>query len=94
MPAENCPLCRADHHSRWFAEEELYWIAECDVCAVPMAVYRKHGMPTPEEEKLMLDALAKVADAEFGPGWWLDPERRRIPDHWHAHARPPWGFFG
>ena len=25
--------------------------------------------------------------------WWIDPERRRIPDHWHAHARPGGGFF-
>ena len=26
-------------------------------------------------------------------GYWIDPKRRRIPDHWHAHARPAGGFF-
>ena len=26
-------------------------------------------------------------------GYWVDPERRRIPDHWHAHARPAGEFF-
>jgi hypothetical protein len=36
-----------------------------------------------------------VAEARFGPdGYWIDGERRRIPDHWHAHARPAGGFFG
>jgi hypothetical protein len=26
-------------------------------------------------------------------GYWIDGERRRIPDHWHAHARPADGYF-
>jgi hypothetical protein len=36
-----------------------------------------------------------VAEERYGPGgYWIDPNRRRIPDHWHAHARPEGGFFG
>jgi hypothetical protein len=38
----------------------------------------------------------KAAAAErYGEGgYWIDGERRRIPEHWHAHARPQGGFFG
>ena len=42
---------------------------------------------------LLLGRLAVVAAARYGEdGFWLDRERRRIPDHWHAHARPAGGF--
>ena len=38
--------------------------------------------------------LERVAAARYGDdGYWVDGERRRIPDHWHAHARPAGGFF-
>jgi len=38
--------------------------------------------------------LERVAAARYGDeGYWVDPTRRRIPDHWHAHARPAGGFF-
>jgi hypothetical protein len=36
-------------------------------------------------------ALRTVADAEFGDGnWSYDDHMRNIPDHYHAHARPPY----
>ena len=38
--------------------------------------------------------LKEVADGHYeGKGWWADPHRRNIPDHWHCHARPAGGFF-
>ena len=37
--------------------------------------------------------LSEVAAQRYPQGFWIDPERRRIPDHWHAHARPAGGFF-
>ena len=40
------------------------------------------------------DHLEQVAAERYGDeGFYIDGERRRIPDHWHAHARPAGGFF-
>jgi hypothetical protein len=38
--------------------------------------------------------LAEVVDAHFDFTHYVDDEMRRIPDHYHAHARPEGGFFG
>ena len=97
---DNCPLCQAERRTTWYRDEPLFWIADCELCAVPMVVMRRHGMPTPDEEAVMLATLAEVATEVWGltsrgdPNWWFDKVRRNIPDHWHAHARPGWGFFG
>jgi len=59
-----------------------------------MVVWRTHGLPEGPEEAGLLERLARVAGERYGEGgYWIDPERRRIPDHWHAHARPEGGFF-
>jgi hypothetical protein len=43
---------------------------------------------------MLLAHLERIAGDRYGrDGFWIDPERRRIPDHWHAHARPADGFF-
>ncbi len=69
-------------------------MADCVVCATPMIVWRPHGLPDPEVEERLLARLEEVAAMRYGiEGYWVDPERRRIPDHWHAHARPAGGFF-
>jgi hypothetical protein len=59
-----------------------------------MVVWRVHGLPGPELEVRLLRHLERVASARYGvEGYYVDAERRRIPDHWHAHARPAGGFF-
>jgi hypothetical protein len=59
-----------------------------------MVVWRSHGLPDEDLEASLLEQLERVAGARYGAeGYWIDPERRRIPDHWHAHARPAGGFF-
>jgi hypothetical protein len=59
-----------------------------------MIVWRTHGLPGADLERTMLERLGIAAAARYGEeGYWIDPERRRIPDHWHAHARPQGGFF-
>ena len=91
----DCELCIAHKMSEWFHEDDECWVAECIMCATPMIVWRPHGMPDETTEKRLLDVFARVADGHYGDkGWWLDPNRRNIPDHWHAHARPAGGFFG
>ncbi len=78
-----------------YREEDEFWVADCLVCKTPMIVWRRHGLPHEALETELLRQLEEVAAERFGDGgYWIDRERRRIPDHWHAHARPEGGFFG
>ncbi|HEY5905943.1 MAG TPA: hypothetical protein VIX39_09035 [Actinomycetota bacterium] len=92
--ADDCLLCTAERLTDWLHEDEDCWIAECIVCRTPMVVWRTHGLPEPEHEARLISHLERVAAERYGDeGYYVDPERRRIPDHWHAHARPAGGFF-
>ena len=91
---EGCDLCRAARMTPWYHEDEICWIAECDVCDVPMVVWRSHGTAPPlEHVEHMRARLRDVALAQVGEHY-VDDHMRNIPDHWHAHARPKDGFFG
>ena len=92
--ADGCDLCRAKKLTTWFHEDDVCWIAECEICEVPMVVWRWHGAtPPPEHVTHMRDQLAVVAAAQLGE-FYVDGHMRNIPDHYHAHARPKGGFFG
>jgi hypothetical protein len=92
--ADGCDLCEAAHITPWFHEDDVCWIAECEICATPMVVWRFHGLQVPtEHHDHMLRELARVADTVFD-GHYVDDNMRNIPDHYHAHARPAGGFFG
>jgi hypothetical protein len=93
--AGDCQLCDAERLTAWFYEDELCWIAECEICYVPMVVWRRHGT-TPPADVLshMHEQLARVAEKELPRGHYIDDKLRKIPDHYHAHARPTGGFFG
>ena len=87
----SCDLCEAARLSEWHHEDDVCWVADCEVCGVPMVVWRQHG-PTPPEGDIehMLAQLTRVADARFGPGGWsVDRVMRQIPNHFHAHGRDP-----
>ena len=91
---DDCDLCEAARISPWYHEDDLCWIAECEVCAVPMVVWRHHGTePSDGERDHMLTELARVAGEQLGEHYF-DPNMRNIPDHFHVHARPKGGFFG
>jgi hypothetical protein len=87
----DCELCEAARLTTWHYEDDVCWVADCEICAVPMVVWRTHGTdPSPEDHEHMLAQLSRVADAVLGAGTWsLDPTMRQIPDHFHAHARDP-----
>jgi len=92
--AEHCLLCAAERVTEWHLEDDDCWVADCLVCMTPMVVWRIHGLPDPRLEASLLARLRTVAASRYGAdGFYIDPERRRIPDHWHAHARPAGGFF-
>jgi hypothetical protein len=89
-----CDLCRAARITTWHYEDDICWVAECDVCEVPMVVWRYHGTDPPEDHvRHMLERLGEVARAQFG-AHYVDDHMRNIPDHYHAHARPRGSFFG
>ena len=90
-PVDGCDLCEAARITPWHHEDEVCWVADCEICGVPMVVWKSHGnQPPPDEVEHMRGALAAVADRRFGPeGWSLDSVMRQIPDHFHAHARNP-----
>jgi hypothetical protein len=91
--SDDCLLCRAEHVTEWHFEDDDCWMTDCMVCMTPMIVLRSHGLPDPNDEARLLERLERFASERYPEGYWIDAERRRIPDHWHAHARPAGGFF-
>jgi hypothetical protein len=86
-----CELCEAARITEWFYEDETCWVADCEVCLVPMVVWKQHGKEPPAGDvDHMLTQLGRVADERLGAGVWsFDRVMRQIPDHFHAHARDP-----
>jgi hypothetical protein len=54
-----------------------------------MVVWRQHDPRPPDDVRRELrERLTTVADEFFeGRQWYYDDHMRRIPDHYHAHAR-------
>jgi hypothetical protein len=88
---DGCELCEAARITPWHHEDDVCWVAECEICQVPMVVWKRHGTAPPEDDRHhMLGALERVATARFGEGGYsIDGVMRQIPDHFHAHARDP-----
>ena len=86
-----CELCEEARLTTWHYEDDVCWVADCEICTVPMVVWRKHAVDPPADVLAhMVAQLGIVADRELGPGTWsLDQVMRQIPDHFHAHARDP-----
>jgi hypothetical protein len=84
-----CELCEAARTTTWYHEDDRCWIADCEICDVPMVVWKTHGTsPPPDVLDHLLARLRETADARFGPdGYRIDDHMRNIPDHYHAHAR-------
>ena len=41
-------LCAADRITPWYHEDDVCWVADCEICATPMVVWRWHGTePSP-----------------------------------------------
>jgi hypothetical protein len=91
---DGCLLCAAERITPWYHEDDVCWVADCEICATPMVVWRWHGVdPSAADLEHMLSRLADVAAGVFD-GHYVDDNMRNIPDHFHAHARPRGGFFG
>jgi len=86
---DGCELCEAARFTPWYHEDDICWIAACEVCDVPMVVWNGHGTEPPEDELThMLGHLDRVAREQFGDvEFTIDRNMRQIPTHFHAHAR-------
>lgn len=86
-----CELCEAARLTTWYHEDDVCWVADCEICCVPMVVWRQHAVDPPDDVRQhMLGHLGRVADDILGAGTWsFDTVMRQIPDHFHAHARDP-----
>jgi hypothetical protein len=92
---DDCDLCEAARLTEWFHEDELCWVAECEICATPMVVLRWHERdPEPILKSALHERLGQVVSQHFDFDHYVDDHMRNIPDHYHAHARPIGGFFG
>ena len=92
---DHCDLCEAARITPWFYEDEVCWIAECEICAVPMVVWKEHdNVPPPDVLEYLHERLGGVVIEHFEFEHYVDDNMRNIPDHYHAHARPKGGFFG
>ena len=94
-----CDLCEAARITLWHHEDDVCWVADCEVCDLPMVVWKEHGASPPADAvEHMVAELERVARARFGDGGYtVDRVMRQIPDHFHAHARDPgwwWRRFG
>lgn len=89
MTGRDCELCEAARFTHWYFEDDVCWVADCEVCAVPMVVWRPHGIdPSEAEIAHMLARLTAAGQERFGDEpFTIDREMRTIPEHWHAHAR-------
>jgi hypothetical protein len=93
--SDRCDLCEEARITQWFHEDDDCWIAECEICAVPMVVWRNHDRRPPDDVKAVLhERLGRVVAEHFDFEHYVDDNMRNIPDHYHAHARPRGGFFG
>ena len=89
-----CELCEAARITPWHHEDDECWVADCEICDVPMVVWKEHGVDPPVEVRArMLEQLRRVASDLLGDHY-VDGHMRNIPDHFHVHARPKGGFFG
>ena len=74
----DCPLCEADRITPWHHEDDICWIADCEICATPMVVWRGHGTEPPQTERdHMMAELARIAETVFD-GHWVDGQMRNI----------------
>ena len=76
----DCDLCEAARITPWFHEDDLCWIAECEICAVPMVVWKSHDPNPPAAVKAELHArLAAVVVEHFEFEHYVDDNMRQIP---------------
>jgi len=84
----SCELCKAEHKSFRFHDDDICWAAINPTSGVPMVVSKKHrSVPLPEEQQHMLRVLEHIMST-FGhkPGSYNYSDPNTIPDHYHIQG--------
>ena len=63
-PRNDCDLCEAARITEWFHEDDVCWIAECEICAVPMVVWKSHDPNPPDDVKAARHVFTLAAPAK------------------------------
>ena len=88
---DDCDLCEAARITPWFHEDDVCWIAECEICYVPMVVWRSHGVePPPDALSHMHEALARVAAEAVPQRLPVVLDVVRLDQLVHVTPPPPW----
>jgi hypothetical protein len=66
MSPRACDLCEAARMTEWYHEDDVCWVADCEVCDVPMVVWREHGATPPDDAVEHMVARLTARD----PNWW------------------------
>ena len=84
-----CELCNLEKRTKWYYEDKYFVVCECETCKTPMIVLRRHDTKLNQEEMIDLMWIIKTQFNVFHQvvRGELDQNRRKVPDHWHAHIR-------
>src|SRR3954453_15667825 len=87
----NCELCEAARITPWVHEDDICWVADCEICAVPMVVWKRHGPEPPDAERAHRVAPPEPLGTElFGEGRFNpDAVMPKIPAPSPPPARAP-----
>ncbi len=86
-----CELCNLEQRTKWYYEDDYFIVCDCSTCNVPMIVLKRHSLELNQEE--LIDLMVVISGVRIVEGLdiklkgKLDQNRRKVPDHWHAHIR-------
>jgi len=79
---EGSPLCDLKQRTRWYHEEFLFVVLDCESCGGPMWVQRLHG---PRQSAVQRAARTRCRRL-FGPGVTFTGPGH-VPGHYSEHVR-------
>ena len=87
----SCDLCEAAHISPWHHEDDVCWVADCEICDVPMVVWKHHGPVPPDDDVAHMVGATDPGGRRPLRRGRVDgrPGHAQIPNHFHAHGRDP-----
>ena len=75
----DCELCEAARFTPWHHEDDVCWVADCEVCDVPMVVWNWHGAEPPAQ-CLVQQMGGRMIGADRAAAFVVDHEFERGVD--------------
>jgi len=77
-----CELCGREKLTKWYYDCDLFWIADCKGCNIPMLIYHRHTMNVPIMDLFL---MTKRINKLFGNNVKLRLQARKNKEHFHCH---------